>query len=216
MSRYKYVLWDWNGTLLNDLQVNIEVGDYLLAERGLPPIESEEFYLENFCIPVYGFYQKIGIELDDESYRKIADEYTAAYESRLCDVKLFSDAVETLDALNAEGMKQVIISATQSKLLLKQVGRYGISDKFEQILGTESNLGISKVKSALNWFDANGVDAKEVVFIGDTTHDCETANAIGCDCLLVARGHNSKHRLAETGCKVLDNLEEVRETISNK
>lgn len=216
MSRYKYVLWDWNGTLIDDLQVNIEVGDYLLAMRGLPPIKSKEFYLENFCIPVYGFYKKIGIELDDESYKKIADEYTEAYEKRLCDVKLFSDAVKTLDALNSEGLKQIIISATQGELLLKQVERYGISDKFEQILGTESNLGISKVKSALNWFSANGVDAKDVVFIGDTTHDSETANAIGCDCLLVARGHNSKRRLAETGCKVLESLEEVREMISNR
>lgn len=209
MRKYKYVLWDWNGTLIDDLQVNIEIGDRLLEQRGLPPIESKEFYLENFCIPVYHFYKSIGIELDDESYRKIADEYTKEYESRLVGVSLFDDAVETLDSLNKAGFKQVIISATQNDLLAKQVARFGIENRFEEILGTNSNLGLSKVQSALNWFEKNGVDAKDVVFIGDTTHDHETATAIGCDCLLVARGHNSKKRLADTGCEVFDSLEQV-------
>ncbi|MCM1544987.1 MAG: HAD family hydrolase [Ruminococcus sp.] len=210
MSKYKYVLWDWNGTLLNDVQVNIEIGDYLLEQRGLAPIESMEFYLENFCFPVLNFYKILGMEpVDDAEYKRIADVYADEFEKRLCKVGLFDDTVKVLDALNENGFKQVIISATQGSLLEKQVARYGITDKFEQVLGTDNNLGVSKVKSALAWFNENGVDAKEVVFIGDTTHDCETAKAIGCDCLLVSRGHNSKRRLIETGCEVLPSLDEV-------
>ena len=209
MSRCKYVLWDWNGTLLDDLQANIDVGDRLLEKRGLPPIQSKEFYLENFCFPVLNFYKLIGIDLNDEEYRMIATEYEQEYEQRLKDTFLFDDVTKTLDRLNASGFHQVIISATHEDTLLRQVARYGIEDKFERILGTANNLGISKVQSALSWIEQNGINANETVFIGDTTHDFETASARDYKCMLVARGHNSKRRLIETGCEVFDNLNEV-------
>ena len=213
MRRYDYVLWDWNGTLLDDLQLNLEIENYLLAERGLEKLGSKEFYLKEFGFPIIDFYIKIGFDFTKESYADVADEYAEEYKKRLPDAKLFSDALPVIDLLRKNGISNVIISATEHELLKKQVSAFNIEDKFETVLGSENNLGKSKVSVALDWMKQNSVDPQRLAFIGDTTHDFETARAIGCECFFVCRGHNSKQRLMETGCEVFNNLSEVYERL---
>ena len=213
MKKYTYVLWDWNGTLIDDLQMNIDLENSMLKERGLPPLPSKEFYLENFDFPVLDFYYLIGYTFESESFEEVGEIYAAEYEKRLETTGLFPDARNVLDTLSKKGFKQVIISATEQNMLLSQVDRYGISDYFESILGTDNKLGQSKVQTALSWLKENGIDPKTAVFIGDTLHDLETARAIGCDCILTSRGHFSKKRLLTAGVPVADSLEEVLERL---
>lgn len=213
MNQYNYILWDWNGTLIDDLQMNIELENSMLRKRSLPPLPSKEFYLENFDFPIIDFYHLIGYTFENETYEEVAEIYAAEYERRLETTSLFPDAVSVLDALSDAGFKQVIISATEQNMLLSQVDRYGISDYFESVLGTDNKLGQSKVQTALSWLSKNGIDPKTAVFIGDTLHDLETAKAIGCDCILTSRGHFSKKRLLSSGCPVADSLDEVRERL---
>ena len=82
-------------------------------------------------------------------------------------------------------------------------------------MGSDDNLGQSKVDTALSFLRAHRIDPARAVFIGDTTHDFETAEALGCDCLFVARGHNSRARLENTGCEVFDSLAAVCERLVN-
>ena len=213
MGKYDYVLWDWNGTLLDDLQMNIEIENCLLKRRGLQKFGSKEFYLNEFGFPIIDFYIKLGFDFTKESYADVADEYFEEYEKRLPSANVFPDALPVIELLRKDGIKNVIISATEHELLKKQMATFGIEDKFESVLGSEDNLGKSKVSVAIDWMKENSVDASRAVFIGDTTHDYETAKAIGCECFFVCRGHNSKERLTETGCEVFENLREVYERL---
>ena len=213
MKKYTYVLWDWNGTLIDDLQMNIDLENSMLRERGLAPLPSKEFYLENFDFPILDFYYLIGYTFENESYEEVAEIYAAEYERRLETTSLFPDAKRVLYTLSKNGFTQVIISATEQNMLLSQVDRYGISGYFESVLGTDNKLGQSKVQTALSWLKQNGIDPKTAVFIGDTLHDLETARAIGCDCILTSRGHFSKKRLLTAGVPVADSLDEVLERL---
>lgn len=214
MLNKEYILWDWNGTLLDDLQLNLDIENVLLTKRGLPPLPSREFYLENFGFPIVDFYVLTGFDFQKEPYEAVADDYAAEYEKRLNDVFLFDDTAKVLDELNRRGLKQVIISATNQNVLLRQVEHFGIADKFQAIIGTQNNLGFSKVQFAVKWMQENNVIPDRALFIGDTQHDCETAKAIGCDCFLVATGHNSKNRLIKTGCETFDSLTDVLERLT--
>lgn len=216
MKDYTYVLWDWNGTLIDDVQMNIDLENSMLKERKLPPIPSKEFYLENFDFPVVDFYYLIGYTFENESFEEVGEIYAAEYERRLETTALFPDAAKVLDAFSQNGLRQVIISATEQNMLLSQVNRYGISGYFESVLGTDNKLGQSKVQTALSWLSENGIDPKTAVFIGDTLHDLETAKAIGCDCILTSRGHFSKKRLLTGGVPVADSLDEVLEMLVKK
>lgn len=209
MNRYKYILFDWNGTLIDDLQMNIDIENHLLSKRKLPLLESKDFYLENFGFPIKAFYELCGFDFEKESYFDIAEEYFLEYKKRMKETKLFFDVLPTLESLKSKGYKLVIMSATEHNTLISQVEFYGISEYFEKIIGNENKLGKSKVQAALDWFEKQNIKSEEVLFIGDTVHDSETAAAIGCDCFLVPRGHNSKRRLEETGSEVLASLEEI-------
>lgn len=213
MKKYTYVLWDWNGTLIDDLQMNIDLENSMLRERGLAPLPSKDFYLENFDFPILDFYHLIGYTFENETYEEVAEIYAVEYEKRLKTTSLFPDAEGVLDSLSKQGFRQVIISATEQNMLLSQVDRYGISGYFESVLGTDNKLGQSKVQTALSWLKQNGIDPKTAVFIGDTLHDLETARAIGCDCILTSRGHFSKKRLLTAGVPVADSLDEVLERL---
>ena len=209
MKNYSYYLFDWNGTLLDDLQINMEIENLLLSRRGLPGLPSKEYYLQKFGFPIIDFYTEIGFDFDKESYKDVAVEYAAEYEKRISSAPLFEDVIPVLEELKKNGKKLVIISATEHNLLNEQVKRYGIENCFSSILGIENNLGKSKVDRAKMWLSLENASPEDTLFIGDTVHDFETAKAIGCDCVLIPRGHNSENRLRKTGAEVKSTLKEI-------
>ena len=211
--RYDYILWDWNGTLLDDLELNLSVENTLLTRRGLSTLASRAFYLEHFGFPIQQFYEKVGFDFKKESYAAVSEEYVALYEAGLSGAALFDDVLPALTRLSSCGVRQGIISASEHDRLVEEVRRFEIADRFICILGSENNLGKSKVHVALDWLRQNAVDPATVAFVGDTIHDKETADALGCDCFFVARGHNARHRLEATGCPVFDSIAALSERL---
>ncbi len=214
MSDYKCIIWDWNGTLLNDVPLNMRIVNTLLNERGVRPLESEEYYKTEFSFPIIDFYRKIGFDLEKEDFTLIAREYARLFDEGYPEAEIFPDVEQMLYLIKHSGKEQLIISASEQGYLLKQVEYFELSHYFTDILGVSDVLGSSKIERARGWIKERGIDPSEVLFIGDTEHDFDTAKAIGCDCVLVARGHNSRKRLEKTGCRVYDDLEFVRDTVT--
>ena len=69
MSKFRYIMWDWNGTLLDDLKANFDTINKLLSDRNLPEMKSIEEYRSLFCFPVIGFYEKTGFDLEMKDSR---------------------------------------------------------------------------------------------------------------------------------------------------
>ncbi|MBQ7005243.1 MAG: HAD family hydrolase [Clostridia bacterium] len=213
MKEYNCIIWDWNGTLLDDVPLNMEIVNTLLTERGKKPVESREYYLREFDFPVRDFYLKVGFDLENEDFSLIAREYASLYNENYPHADIFSDARDVLSLIKHSGKEQLIISATEQGYLLKQVAYFELEYFFTDILGSGNVLGSSKIETAKRWMKEKGYNPDEVLFVGDTLHDFETAKAIGCDCALVSRGHNSRERLEKTGCDVYDSLEFLKETV---
>ena len=209
MKKFDRVLWDWNGTLLDDLDMNYKVMKTMLLNTGKTSFPSKEFYLEHFGFPIINFYKLLGFSFENRSFEKAAEEYVFEYEKRLPGTKLFENAESTLKTLSENNIKQAVISATGHERLALQVSRFGIEKYFDAVLGTENELGKGKTDVARAWLEKSKTDPKRTVFIGDTLHDLETAQAIGCECIFIARGHNSKERLLSSGCKVLGDIGEI-------
>lgn len=209
MGKYKYIMWDWNGTLLDDLEINYETINQLLSDRNLEKMNCISEYQDAFGFPIIGFYEKVGFDLETERFEDIARDYVRGYYNRFFECDIFPDAERVLREIIAMGLEQLIVSATEQESLLKQVENFEIDHLFTDILGTGDIYAKSKVDIGKSWVKENGVNPEEVLFVGDTTHDFETAKSIGCDCVLVATGHNSKERLALTGCTVVSGIAEI-------
>lgn len=200
-----HVIWDWNGTLLDDTRAAVDALNEMLERRSLPPI-SIEFYRENFAFPVRPFYEAIGVDLDNEDWDSLAQEYHETYR-RQKGASLAAGARETIDALHAKGIGQSLVSALEQGRLLRDVERFGLAGCFEYVCGTDNLDGASKLDRARDLAERlRTIHGREInlVLVGDALHDKETADAIGAHCVLFAGGSHSARRLEAVGPTVSD------------
>jgi len=213
MNRYKHIIWDWNGTLLDDAGLCVEVLNELLKKRGKPPI-SYEHYRDNFGFPVKDCYQRLGFEMSSESYRGLSNEYILAYNKRRFECSLHNRAVETLKLCREMGLSQSILSAYQQQMLLESVQHFQIQHFFDRIAGLQDHYAGGKIERGKELLREFGLTGKETLCVGDTIHDHEVAEAVGSDCVLVCTGHHPQRRLQKCGATIIDTLIKVPELIS--
>ena len=94
----RHVIWDWNGTLFDDIDLVVAVANLMLVRRSLPEIDHAR-YREIFGFPVRGYYERIGFDLEREPFEELAVEFIAEYQARWRDHELRDDAHEVATAL---------------------------------------------------------------------------------------------------------------------
>ncbi len=184
------ILWDWNGTLVADVPHVVNMNNLVLEQFGYRHT-SEEEYRAKFRHPVHDYYYDLGVTAED--FPEIARVWNRAYVDGFDCVPLSAGAAEAVRRFRAAGHKQVIISASQVDQLRDQVERFPeLRGMFDEVLGLTNQLAVSKVHLAVEYLARTGEKAEECVFLGDTTHDAETAAAIGCRCFLIEGGHQER------------------------
>lgn len=208
---WTYVLWDWNGTLLDDVQAAVDVDNEIFPRFGLPPLGNVADYHRVFRFPVREYYRDLGVT--DEIFHDVAQAWSQGYIEKSKACALHDHARESLEAFQKAGLHQVILSASNQEHLHEQIARFPIGGYFEAALGLNHIYATSKVQLAKDFLKAHGVDPKQAVFLGDTLHDAEVAEAIGCDCLLIEGGHQPRTTLLKAKVPVLNGLKEAAELI---
>ena len=200
IREYDRILWDFNGTLLDDVALAVSSNNQLLARRGLPPIPSEDAYRELFCFPVADYYRVLGLESEGEAFIRVAHEWMKEYRAGEKDAPLRTGAVAALDAIRSAGIPQGILSATEEQQLEEQVTALGIRPYFDHLFGREDIYATDKSGIAARYRAEH--PEERVLMIGDTIHDVETARAGDFSCVLVAGGHQSLSRLRSAGVEI--------------
>lgn len=204
--KYSHIIWDFNGTILDDIDPCIEVLRAMMKERGLGNISKDE-YLQVFGFPIKAYYEKLGFDFTKEDYGVMANEWSALYKNATENSGLCKGVVGALEYFKALGLPQYILSATEYNMLTEQVASLGLADYFDAMLALKNFHATSKVALGKEW--AEKTKPERMLFIGDTVHDYETALAMGAECVLIAAGHQCKSRLEACGVPVLDSLYEL-------
>jgi phosphoglycolate phosphatase len=211
--KYRHIIWDWNGTLWDDTWLCVEINNHMLACRGLPEITAQT-YREKLCFPVTGYYCQLGFDYETDPYNRLAEEFIAEYGARRFECELQAGARELIADLQSLEIPQAVLSAYQQDALLQATDYFELTRFFQDIVGLNDIYASGKVENGLKYMDSLAVAPQEVMFIGDTVHDFEVAQAMGVQCVLVANGHNSRSRLEATGVPVFDSLAEVRSVLA--
>ena len=206
--KFESIIWDWNGTLLNDVDIAVAIINQLLGDRAHQPITLAH-YLEVFTFPVQDYYEKIGFDLKNEPFEIPAFQFIASYNKAVETCGLHPEAIPVLQQLQNLGCRQFILSAMEQQQLEKTISDNQISSFFEEICGLDHHFATSKVENGRNLIFKRELNPELTLLIGDTIHDREVAQAIGCHCILIANGHQSKIRLLNAGAMVLNNLDEI-------
>jgi phosphoglycolate phosphatase len=205
---YETVVWDWNGTLLDDLDYCLQIANEIFGERGLAAL-SRERYREIFDFPVRLYYERAGLRLDELEFRALSVDFCARFERQLHGVPLFSRAAALVQSLAVRGTRQLVLSNAEQGSLLRQIERWGLAGVFSGVQGRSDTFATGKVEAGRALLARGGVSLGSSVLIGDTVHDAEVALELGMDCVLIASGHQSAERLSSAGCRVVESLEEL-------
>lgn len=208
IKKYKHIIWDWNGTLLDDLWLGVEVLNIMLQRRRLSKVTTDE-YLDIFDFPVIDYYSKVGFNFAKESFEDIAAEYVELYYGKVNECNLRVGISKTLEYIDIRGVKQIVLSATEDKALKKVVRKFGINHHFAEIRGIKNHYAESKVDLGKNLLRDLNIDASEVLLIGDTTHDLKVANEIGAKCILITGGHQSYRKLASSNADIIVSIDSI-------
>lgn len=207
-SNYRHIIWDWNGTLLDDVDIVIDAMNKLLKRRNLPLLDLER-YRNIFTFPVREYYAGLGFNFITDPFEKLASEFTQEYSSQNNKFKLFNEVEEVLNFIGKMGINQSILSASQEEGLIQDVARLNISNYFISIAGLNNHYAISKVARGKDLLQELGLKPEEVLLIGDTIHDYKVSKELGCDCLLISNGHQSHQRIADCNTAIASNISEV-------
>lgn len=204
-NKYSHIIWDWNGTLLDDAWLCVEVMGEMLKEHGLPAVDLEK-YREIFDFPVKDYYQKLGFDFEKESFEIVGMEFMVRYNLRQQECRLHEGVPQVLGELNVKGFIQCILSAREQNELRQEVSEMGLADYFLKINGTSDHYAYGKKETGLQLLRDLAIDPAKAVFIGDTLHDAEVATEMGIDCILIPNGHHHHSRLKTCGYPVVSSL----------
>ncbi len=202
--KYKYIIWDWNGTLLNDIGASLASVNDMLAVRNRAPIDID-YYKECIGVPIIRFYEKV-FDMEKEDYNLIIKQYNEGYLYHLKDIGLTDGAVEALEYFRNNGAKQIIVSSSNNDQLCMNAERYGVSGYFDAILGAGDYFAGSKIERASDYLFKNNARKGETLVIGDLEHDAEMADTLGADCILLTSGHEHPSRLKNAEKPLIDDL----------
>jgi phosphoglycolate phosphatase len=203
-----HVAWDWNGTLLDDLDVVIDVMNRLLAAGGLPLLDRAR-YRREFGFPVRDYYTRLGFGPAHGTFEELARAFVDEYDRRARAIPVRSQTRAILGHLRGAGLRQVVLSAARSEHLRELVALHELDEFFEELIGLDDHYAHGKLDQARAWLDRHRHDPARIVLVGDTLHDYEVARAIGAQCVLIASGHHGAERLGECDCAVLAGLDEL-------
>jgi len=210
--KYTHIIWDWNGTLLNDAWLCVEVMNSMLSDRDLPPLSLQK-YRTIFDFPVRDYYDKLGFDFTAEPFEAVGMEFMIMYNLRQNECSLYNEVPQILEILNKKGYKQYILSAREENELKLETNKLGVAKYFDRVTGLKDHFAHGKSDIGKTLLTALNVPSKKIMFIGDTHHDAEVAAELGIDCILIPNGHHSEERILGCGVPVAYSLSELLERL---
>lgn len=208
-----HLVWDWNGTLLDDISAVIEATNAAFAEIGLEPITLER-YRELYCIPIPRFYERLMGRLPSDAEWVVMDEtFHRHYVEHRIGCGLTEGVEELLREWQLAGRSQSLLSMYGHDQLVPVVRGYGIERHFIRVDGRTGPSGGTKALHMERHLAAlaTSVVPERTVVIGDAVDDALAAAHVGARAVLYTGGSHSRSSLEAVGVPVVDTLAEAVE-----
>jgi phosphoglycolate phosphatase len=190
----EHVIWDWNGTLLDDVGHAVVIMNSLLVEHQLPLLDRDR-YRKVFEFPVLNYYKNLGFDFDKESFENLCHRFVDRFMAGFHSLPLIPEMKSVVLQLQEDRRMQSILSATDQLNLESMVSHFELSNTFRFVFGINNKLASSKIERGHELIQESGLPLNKTVIIGDTLHDLEVARALGIDAVLISHGHQCPTRL---------------------
>jgi phosphoglycolate phosphatase len=206
--KYRSLLFDWSGTLVDDLPPTLHATNTVLAGYDVPAMSREEFRLR-FRLPYPEFYEEVlpGVAIGD-----LEDTFRSSFNESPQGVTVLPHAREMLSWCREQGIRCFVLSSMDVGLFTEQAHDFGLYDHFEAIYAGV----IDKRERIGDILKTHGLEFATTAFVGDMIHDVATAQHGGIDSIAVATGYDSVEKLVKSGpSQLFEHLGEFREWLTN-
>ena len=204
----KNIIWDWNGTIVDDAWVFVEVMNKTLKKNNLPPT-SLNHYRENFCFPIQDYWKCLGFSFTKENFNKLNAEFIKEYQKKMFLPSIHRGLRSFFLTLQNNNFSQFILSASENSLLQRSVNYYKITSFFQGIYGVDNLNALGKESLGKKICLKHSLVPTQTLLIGDTEYDALVADSLGCPVVLVSHGHIDHQRLLQTGKVVVSSIKEI-------
>jgi phosphoglycolate phosphatase-like HAD superfamily hydrolase len=200
-----HLVWDWNGTLLNDLEIVVIATNAAFASIGGPTVTADE-HRRDFRRPVSDYYAGVlGRAVPETEFAQLDAIFHHTYREALATVSLTMDARQAMATWSGT---QSLLSMWFHHELVPTVGRFGLS--FLRVDGLREELGGGYKAAHLKAHLAElGIDGSTVCLIGDSVDDAHAAAVVGARCVLYTGGFTHPDNLRACGVPMADSLLEA-------
>ena len=212
--KYSHIIWDWNGTIVDDAALCVEIVNELLQKYELQQV-TLNYYTNNFRFPVREYYKLIGLPTTSDSFRFLSNYFITQYRERFYKCELQKGVFEAIKQFSNLGISQSVLSAASQDDLSKFVSYFSLESYFKLISGVDHILANGKSSIASKHFDFLGIPNDDILLVGDTCHDHEIADSLGVSSVLLSSGHNSKELLSEVTSSILNSVFQLTDFISS-
>jgi phosphoglycolate phosphatase len=197
------VIFDWSGTLVDDLPAVWRASNHALQQAGVPAMPLEDFRRE-FRLPARDFYME---RVPTESLPELERWFLEGFKLVQDTVTPLPHAREFLEFCRQQGLRTFLLSAVHPALFAQQEKTSGFGPFLDK-----TYLGAQNKKDLIGQIlRENELDPAQTVFIGDMQHDIETAHHGGVKSVGVLTGYDSLDKLRESKPHlIVEHLSELR------
>ncbi len=203
----RHVVWDWNGTLIDDVDVFVSSLNAMLRRRRLQMVDRDA-YRDVFDFPVRDYYHRLGFDLKNEDWDALTGEFHDGLVAA-SGMGVRPDAYPLLRELQSAGIGLSVLSALEQRRLETALVEAALMPFFAFIHGSLDLNGHSKLDRGHELSRLLALPPEAICLVGDTTHDHQVAQALGWHCVLLDAGHHSRRRLEPLGRPVFSQLRQV-------
>jgi phosphoglycolate phosphatase-like HAD superfamily hydrolase/ADP-ribose pyrophosphatase YjhB (NUDIX family) len=202
------VIFDWSGTLVDDLPAVWEATNYVLTQAQRSEMSLEQFRAE-FCLPFTIFYDR---HVPHVPLPQLEEWFHSRFRQVQGSVCALPHAREFLEFCRAHKLRTFLLSTVHRDHFAVQCGATGFAEYLDK-----PYLGVwDKRKKIHEILEENQLAPAETMFIGDMQHDIETARHGGIHSCAVLTGYNTLGQLrAAEPDLIVEHLRELREILED-
>lgn len=200
------IIFDWSGTLVDDLPPVWQATNFVLARAGRPEMSLEVFRAE-FCLPFTRFYDK---HTPDVPLPRLEGWFHESFRKSQHAVTELPHARDFLQYCRSRGVRTFLLSTVHPDYFVIQAGVTG----FGSFIDSPYTGVWDKRQKIHDILSEHELNPAETLFIGDMEHDIETARHGGIGSVAVLTGYNTLDQLRQAGPDLIVNhLRELRDLL---
>jgi len=202
------IIFDWSGTLVDDLPAVWQATNYVLTQAGRPEMSLEQFRSE-FCLPFTIFYDR---HLPHIPLPQLEEWFHSRFRQVQDSVCELPHAREFLEFCRERKLRTFLLSTVHHEHFAVQCAITG----FDKYLDKPYINVWDKRKKIHEILAENQLSPDETLFIGDMQHDIETARHGGIHSCAVLTGYNTLEQLRAAEPDVITaHLRELRDILEH-